>query len=190
MRIKFQYWFSQSAQVSIGIMEPKTSLEKYIPHFMFRSNLRLIRVIRGKKMTSRQSLMNEFGAALQFPNCFGENWLALEDCLCELNECKPFAECLIIISDAQLVLSDEGEKSLHALLLTIHNVCTWWSYAITDETELWRYREPVIMRFLFVTNSNHFDLFFENTKKICNTYFSPTIILQKVIVPTVLVQEF
>lgn len=35
------------------------------------------RVLRGAKMTTRCSLFDECGAALQSPDYFGENWAAL-----------------------------------------------------------------------------------------------------------------
>src|SRR5438552_17320122 len=42
------------------------------------------RVLRGHKCRTSDQLFDEFGAALQFPEYFGENWDALNDCLTDL----------------------------------------------------------------------------------------------------------
>ena len=40
-----------------------------------------IRVVRGNKMRRLDDLYNEFAAAFQFPDYFGENWAAFDECL-------------------------------------------------------------------------------------------------------------
>ena len=65
--------------------------ERWIPSRLYgRPDVKAaIKVLRGNKMRSRQGLMNEFGAALQFFEGFGENWHALKDCLSHLDEWMP-----------------------------------------------------------------------------------------------------
>jgi len=41
--------------------------------------------LRGSKMKDYQGLYNEFGAALQFPYYFGENWNAFDECIKDLS---------------------------------------------------------------------------------------------------------
>jgi hypothetical protein len=88
----FENWLSDINDDYIGITSTNYMLDNYIHHRLFFLPGRLVRVLRGRKMRMESHLMDEFGAALQFPRCFGENWLALEDCLCDLEECKPFSE--------------------------------------------------------------------------------------------------
>lgn len=45
----------------------------------------VVRVIRGHKCTSYEALHNEIAAALQFPDYYGENWDALDECLGDLD---------------------------------------------------------------------------------------------------------
>ncbi|MDR1963360.1 MAG: barstar family protein [Planctomycetaceae bacterium] len=72
-------------------------------------------------MRTTSKLMDELGAALQFPDCFGENWLALEDCLCDLSECMPFSEIFFIVTNSHQILTDESDAALHVLFPAEHN---------------------------------------------------------------------
>ena len=44
-------------------------------------------------------LMNEFGAALQFFDGFGENWHALKECLSYLDEWLPATAYVLVVSN-------------------------------------------------------------------------------------------
>lgn len=44
-----------------------------------------VRIVRGDKMRTVDSLFNEISAAFQFPLYFGENWEALNECLADLD---------------------------------------------------------------------------------------------------------
>ncbi|MCD4851424.1 barstar family protein [Arthrobacter sp. AK01] len=59
--------------------------------------------------------MDEFGAALQFPRFFGENWPALDECLNDLDWLLPAGALVLIIQDASVVLANEDQKELHTL---------------------------------------------------------------------------
>src|SRR5262245_41285350 len=45
---------------------------------------RVARVVRGVKCSTATKLFDEFAAALQFPDYFGENWDAFSDCFADL----------------------------------------------------------------------------------------------------------
>ena len=66
--------------------------------------------------------MNEFGAAFQFFYGFGENWLALNECLCYLDEWLPAEAYVIVVDHAEEVFRDETDLEIHALLDTLHEV--------------------------------------------------------------------
>jgi RNAse (barnase) inhibitor barstar len=69
------------------------------------------RVLRGKKMRRTQSLFDEVGAALQFPDYFGENWAALEECLTDL-AWLPAEGYVLLIVEPLAVLADENGEGL------------------------------------------------------------------------------
>lgn len=113
---------------------PTTEDERWLPQYLFTLPGRspVIRVLRGQKMRTRQSLMDEFGAALQFLEPFGENWYALKDCLSSLNEWLPGDAYILVIDMPEEVLIDESPDELHWLVVTIEEVAEWWSHPITD----------------------------------------------------------
>jgi len=59
--------------------------EGYGIAWAFDENHGLSRVLRASKMSTQQDLFNEFGAALQFGDYFGENWNAFNECINDLD---------------------------------------------------------------------------------------------------------
>jgi RNAse (barnase) inhibitor barstar len=85
----------------------------------------VVRVLRGSKMTTDADLFDEVGAALQFPDYFGENWNALEDCLSDL-EWMP-ADCyLIVVTEVDTMLTEVPDLLEH-LLVTFSRVAQGWA---------------------------------------------------------------
>lgn len=76
----------------------------------------LMRTIEGKKCRTSSSLFDEFARALSFPDYFGHNWDALEECLADL-EWLPAKGYILLISDAHAVLPDDEEE--YATLLEV-----------------------------------------------------------------------
>ena len=95
---KLQYIFEISGPwitVGMGELERK----KWIPSFYFsrpEANM-CVRKLRGQKMRTKQSLMDEFAAALQFFEGFGENWDALGECLEYMDEWLPADVYLLVV---------------------------------------------------------------------------------------------
>jgi RNAse (barnase) inhibitor barstar len=76
-----------------------------------------VRVIRGWKCSTYQALHNEVAAALQFPNYYGENWDAMDECITDL-DWMPADWYLIYVSTIDDVLSgDEGSFSIFLRIL-------------------------------------------------------------------------
>lgn len=76
---------------------------------MEAANLRGIGVFRldGAQMTNQESLFREFKVKLQFPEYFGENWNALDECLADLDWLDR-SGYLLFIESGNLLLRDEA----------------------------------------------------------------------------------
>lgn len=89
------------------------------------------RVLRGKKMLDTEMLMNEFGAALQFPESFGENWHALEELLCYMDEWLPAIGYVLIFTNSNHILS-RRPKEYEWFIKVMSSVSDWWDREIID----------------------------------------------------------
>jgi hypothetical protein len=67
-----------------------------------------LHVLRGTKCRTAAALLEEFAHALKFPDYFGHNWDALEECLADL-EWLPAKGYLLIVTEAERVLAQEEE---------------------------------------------------------------------------------
>ena len=67
------------------------------------------RVISGAHCRTTRGLFAEIARALEFPDYFGHNWDALEECLADL-EWLPAKGYVMLFSEAQLILPDDEEE--------------------------------------------------------------------------------
>ncbi len=65
-----------------------------------------LKVIKGRACTTPINLFAEFARALEFPDYFGHNWDALEECLADL-EWMPAKGYILLLTDAVHVLPDD-----------------------------------------------------------------------------------
>ena len=66
----------------------------------------VVRIIKGRHCKTLDNLFTEFARALEFPDYFGHNWDALEECLVDL-EWLPARGYILLITDAAHVLPDD-----------------------------------------------------------------------------------
>lgn len=76
----------------------------------------VVRTLRGRKMRTLQGVMDEVGAALQFPSYFGENWPALDECLSDLEWMLPAVAFVVLIQDSEQVLVDDDGAKLQTFV--------------------------------------------------------------------------
>lgn len=69
----------------------------------------LFKVIRGKKCRTTAGLFAELAEVLEFPDYFGHNWDALEECLADL-EWMPAKGYVLVFTDSELILPDDEEE--------------------------------------------------------------------------------
>lgn len=133
-------WSVSEPWVYVGVGEGERT--KWIPSYYYSAPGVdvCVRSLRGWKMRNVQGLMDEFGAALQFFEEFGENWPALEDCLRSLDEWLPAQAYVIVVERAEemLVGDDDG---LRGFLATVHAAGAFWSSPVNSPE---RFRRPSI----------------------------------------------
>ena len=85
----------------------------------------LVRVLDGRRMLSVDALFGEFSAALHFPDYFGENWAALDECIRDLSW-LPAPSYRVVISAAASLLG-EAELDRPTLLRILHDAGRSWA---------------------------------------------------------------
>jgi RNAse (barnase) inhibitor barstar len=87
----------------------------------------VLRVVHGKKCETVSGLLDEFARAMEFPDYFGHNWDAMEECLADL-EWLPAKGYVVVIADAHAVLpKDEDEEDYETLLEILSDAGEAWS---------------------------------------------------------------
>jgi RNAse (barnase) inhibitor barstar len=76
----------------------------------------VVREFDGRKCHTKAGLLGEFARVLDFPDYFGKNWDAFEECLTDL-QWLPAPGYLFVITDAEQVLPDQEEE--YETLITI-----------------------------------------------------------------------
>lgn len=94
------------------------------------------RVLRGSKMRSVLALFDELGAVLQFPDYFGANWPAAAECMSDLAWIPAGEGYVLVIVDADLVLSVESPDQIGVLVNTLTSAAESWAAAVNDD-EWW-----------------------------------------------------
>jgi hypothetical protein len=146
---RHEYLFRVEAPwIYAGAGEPER--EFWIPTMFYaRFGLNVCtRQLRGSKMRTTQALMDEFGAALQFFDGFGENWDALAECLTYMDEWLAGDAYILLIERAESVLADADENELATLLRIMHRTGDWWSKDITNNDRFDRPALPFHCLFL------------------------------------------
>ncbi len=93
------------------------------PHFA-------VKTISGVKCKTKAGLLDECARALSFPDYFGHNWDALEECLADL-EWLPAQGYLLVVTDADQVLTRPDEEDDYETFIEI----------LSEAGEAWSARE-------------------------------------------------
>jgi RNAse (barnase) inhibitor barstar len=91
----------------------------------------VVRIVQGKKCSTPTGIFEEFARALEFPNYFGHNWDALEECLADLGW-LPAKGYVILITEAQSVIPGDDEE-YETLLQILNDAGEAWSKGQTAD---------------------------------------------------------
>lgn len=69
--------------------------------------------LRGKRCQTEDSFFKEISASFQFPDYYGENWDATDECLCDL-EWLAFSKIIVVIDDFSCMFS--GQEFIQNIL--------------------------------------------------------------------------
>jgi RNAse (barnase) inhibitor barstar len=94
-----------------------------------------VQIIRGLKMQTTSALFDEVAAAFQFPDYFGENWNALDECLADLSW-LPAKGYVMVVHDSTEVLVREDACEFSVFVRILARVAREWSVPI-EQGEAW-----------------------------------------------------
>ena len=89
-----------------------------------------LKVIKGARCETTAGLLTECARALDFPDYFGHNWDALEECLADL-EWLPAKGYILLITDAAHVLPDD-EAEYETFLEILRDAGEAWGNGQTE----------------------------------------------------------
>jgi RNAse (barnase) inhibitor barstar len=99
----------------------------------------IIKLVHGENCLTTPQLFDEFSSVLEFPEYFGRNWDAFDECMTDLHWLK--GEGLILsITSADSILSNEDQHELDIFLKIIDDAVKYW-------------REKGFLKILFQTES-------------------------------------
>lgn len=78
----------------------------------------VVKEVAGAKCKTKAGLLAEFARALSFPDYFGHNWDALEECLADL-DWLPARGYVVIVTDAEQVLTKPDDEDDYETFIEI-----------------------------------------------------------------------
>lgn len=115
MDFDIRHFFKPSRTTIEPVVLPSFSIESLRAQLRLYHPDTMVRVIRGRKSAKSSAFFDESAAALQFPDYFGENWDAFEECLQDLAE-DVASHIVIVVTDAARLLADADPTALAILL--------------------------------------------------------------------------
>jgi hypothetical protein len=86
-----------------------------------------VKMVAGVKCKTKAGLLSEFARALSFPDYFGHNWDALEECLADL-DWLPAPGYVVVVADAdQILTKPEDEDDYETFIEILAEAGEAWS---------------------------------------------------------------
>lgn len=98
---------------------------QYVLNIKVKKNF-VARIFRGAKLSTYNGLLNEISASLQFPDYFGENWDALEECMCDLEWLNEPDGYTMIFTNSDKILQDESLSTFETFVDIFDHAANYW----------------------------------------------------------------
>jgi hypothetical protein len=85
----------------------------------------MVKTLNGRACRTKDGLLKEIAVTLAFPDYFGENWDALEECLCDLSWVTG-SGCLLLIEHAEGLLQG-ADKDYRTFLSILRATGAYWA---------------------------------------------------------------
>lgn len=117
---------NQQATFLIGVgNEADCYTIRYILDKKINKNF-VTRIFRGKKLSTYDGLLDEISASLQFPDYFGENWDALEECMSDLDWLDETDGYILIFTNSDKILQDERLSVFGTFIDILDKTAKYW----------------------------------------------------------------
>lgn len=93
-------------------------------------------VLDGEKLKSKEQLLIVLKEALHFPDYFGFNWDALQDCITDLSWLQGIVKVDVVIKNSSKLLNDEDDSSLQVFLEIMDYAVSFWNGEVEDSLPL------------------------------------------------------
>src|SRR3989339_989204 len=124
--------YKTKGPVLIPVMEDKYKFNDFINSLENGGDLTVI--LKGQKMHTLSSLYDEFTVDLSFPNYFGRNLDAFEECINDLSW-LPKNNYIVGINDVLELLSEEKNEKLISFIDILKNAGNNWNHP-KDKTKV------------------------------------------------------
>ena len=93
-------------------------------------------VLDGEKLKNKEQLLKALKEGLCFPDCFGFNWDALQDCITDLSWLQGIVKVNVVIKNSSKLLIDEDDSSLQVFLDIMDYAVLFWNGDVEDSLPL------------------------------------------------------
>ncbi|MCA9192398.1 MAG: barstar family protein [Planctomycetales bacterium] len=125
-----------------------------------------ISILNATNMRTLDGLFQEFKKCLRFPEYFGNNWAAFDDCVTDLDWIDATGFVLIVEHAESLLLSDQPE--ITTFLRHLHVAKVYWGKPIHDDEPWDRDSMPFSCILQFDENSQEMDFVKKYSQHLCN----------------------
>ena len=93
-------------------------------------------VLDGEKLKNKEQLLKALKEGLCFPDYFGFNWDALQDCITDLSWLQGIVKVDVVIKNSSKLLNDEDDSSLQVFLEIMDYAVSFWNGEVEDSLPL------------------------------------------------------